>query len=139
MSKTIQLAILVAVLSASTAFAGDGSIPQTTLDKLGLSDLRVLSDSEGADVRGRGGNTFVLGGSMVSTWLIDSYTQSYIFGFDANTATASSENACCHTVNISQENHESATALMLDVTGAGGGYTGFLFGGSGGSSVGQVH
>jgi hypothetical protein len=136
MRQTVYLATLLAVLSASTSFAADGAIPQTTLESLGLSDLEVLSDSDGSEVRGRSGNAFVLGLSMVTGFLVDSDTDSFVFGSDSNTAEATAENCGLYVVNIAQENHGSATALNLDVTGGTGGWTGFLFGGSGGSAIG---
>ena len=137
MRQTVYLATLVAVLSPSTSFAADGAIPQATLASLGLSDLEVLSDSYGSEVRGRSGNAFALGLSMVTGFLVDSDTNSFVFGSDSNTAEANAENSGLHVFNTAQENHESATVLNLDVTGGTGGWTGSSYRGSGGSAIGS--
>ena len=53
--KVCQLILLVvAALSASQALAANGQPSDATLAAMGLSDLNVMSDSEGLAVRGLG-------------------------------------------------------------------------------------
>ena len=47
------LVLVVVVLLAAPALAGDGNVPQGTLSSLGLGDMQSVSDTEGMQVRGR--------------------------------------------------------------------------------------
>ena len=47
------LVLVVVVLLAAPALAGDGDVPQGTLSSLGLGDMQSVSDAEGMQVRGR--------------------------------------------------------------------------------------
>ena len=58
MKKMVALsfALFVAVVLAGPALAGDGNVPQSTLNTLGLSGMETLSDAEGMEIRGKSGN-----------------------------------------------------------------------------------
>lgn len=134
MRHVLLLAALVAVLSTSTAFAGDGHVPRATLDNLGLSGMEVLSDDAGAEVRGMSGNAMAMGLSLVSGVLIDPNTKSFVFGADVNQAMSSAENAGLQVLTRAQSQQASAIALNLDVTSVNGQFIGTLVGGAGGSA-----
>jgi hypothetical protein len=66
--KVCQLGLLVVALAvASQAVAADGQPSDATLAAMGLSDLRVMTDSEGLAVRGMGfGGAWAYGQSFAA-------------------------------------------------------------------------
>jgi hypothetical protein len=61
--KTFAIALLVA-LSASAAMAGDFAVSPATLDSMGLSTMKPLSDDAGLAVRGKGPLEDLFGGTI---------------------------------------------------------------------------
>ncbi len=124
---------LVAVLMAAPVFAGEGHVPQSTLDAIGLAGMETLSDAEGMQVRGLSGNAHTQGLSLVSGLLIDSLgTKSYVFGSDTNYAHATAENAGLQVVTQASHEQGSGIALSLDVMTLTSQFSGMLLGGAGG-------
>jgi len=50
--KTLLACASLVLLSAGSAFAGDGQVADSTLAKMGLSNMQVMTDAQGMDVRG---------------------------------------------------------------------------------------
>jgi len=132
MKCAFSLAVIFAALVAAPALAGDGNVPQSTLNVLGLAGMETLSDAEGMDVRGLSGNAHTQGLSLVAGLLIDPATKSYIFGTDANYAHADAENAGLQVLTSAEHEQGSAVALSLDVTTLTSEFSGILIGGAGG-------
>ncbi|MCH2212560.1 MAG: hypothetical protein MK110_14750 [Fuerstiella sp.] len=63
MSKIVTGLAMVLAVTATQAFAADGQISETMLSAFGLSDVQVVSDVDGMNVRGQGSFTYVSGGS----------------------------------------------------------------------------
>ena len=60
--KSALAMVVVMLMFAAPAFAGDGNVSQGTLSSLGLGDMQTVSDAEGMQVRGMSSNakfTFV--------------------------------------------------------------------------------
>ena len=65
------------VLTSVSAFAGDGTVPASTLRSLGLGEMQVLSDAEGIQIRGMSGsNAHARGLANVTLLLFDPATGS---------------------------------------------------------------
>ena len=125
-------AVLTSLLTAST-FAGDGNVPQSILDVLGLADMEAVSDEEGMQVRGMRGAATTLGHSFVVGLLIDPVSDSYVFGSDTNYASAYSETTYSRSASNASHATASAVDLSLNVTNPTGTFSGVLIGGAGGS------
>ena len=132
MKYTVTLAALSAMFLAGPAFAGDGHVPQSTLQSLGLGELQVISDAEGMTVRGMSSAT-AWGTSIVSGLLLDPNTKSFVFGTDANKSGSTASGHSKFGVVASQENI-SGVELALAVETNTSSFTGLLIGGAGGSS-----
>ena len=104
------------VLQSDSVFAGDGTVPAKTLYEFGLGDMELLSDQEGAQIRGRSANAFARGASTVSGILFDPATGSFVVGFDGNAVIASAESAGAHISIQSSTNHQSGVGLSLAIT-----------------------
>ena len=135
MKYIFSVASAMVVLMASQAFAGDTRVPQATLDTLGLAGLETVSDEEGMQVRGMSASAMSMGLSLVSGLLIDPATKSFIFGTDANAASATAENAGKQVLTQASHIQSSSLNLSLNVTSVGGAFNGVLFGGAGGSGT----
>lgn len=127
------VAILGFVLGTD-AFADDGNVPKSVLAKVGLARMETVSDEVGMQVRGRGGNAFSMGRSLVSGLLITPDTKNFVFGSDANLAIATAENAGV-VDPVAAHNTQSAVALQLIVVTNSFAYNGFLIGAAGGFGV----
>jgi hypothetical protein len=126
---------LVAVLMAAPVFAGEGHVPQSTLDSIGLAGMETLSDADGMQVRGMSGNAHTQGLSLVSGLLIDLGTKSYVFGSDTNYAHATAENAGLQVLTQASHIQASSLVLSLNVTSVQGIFSGLLRGAAGGSGM----
>ena len=94
--KSALALVVVMVLFAAPAFAGDGNVPQEALSALGLGGMQVVSDAEGMQVRGMSSNTFSGGGSIAVGQLFYAPSQGlpqFVLLSDANFSGASDENA----------------------------------------------
>jgi len=135
---SVALAVILASVLAAPAFAGDGHVPKSTLDRLGLAGMQPVSDAEGMQVRGMSGCARVLGRSLVSGLLLDPVTTSYVFGADSNSATSSAENGGCRVK--AQATHQQLSNVSLSLTvsidnGLSSVFDGYLIGGAGGSGM----
>ncbi len=115
MKCAFSLAVIFAALLAAPALAGEGNVPESTLNAFGLAGMETLSDAEGMQVRGLSGNAHTQGLSLVAGLLIDPDTKSYIFGSDVNYAHADAENAGCMVLTWAEHEQESGVGLALDV------------------------
>ena len=140
MKYAFSLAAILVCLMALPAWAADGHVPQTTLARLGLAQMEILSDAEGLQVRGMGhghgghgggGAGAVIGSSMVTGLVIDQYTKSYVLGADTDMAAACLETVCSFTPPDPFIRHDSRVGLFLEVQE----YQGFLIGGAGGTAT----
>ena len=138
MRHTFSLAMMLSFLLTASAFAGDGNVPQSTLNVLGLAGMETVSDEEGMQVRGMSGAAATMGHSLVSGVLIDPGTNSHVFGVDANTASACLQTTCFLTADPSHATL-SAVNLSLSVTSPLGTFSGVLIGGAGGSGSASPH
>ena len=124
-------AVLGFVLSAE-AFAGDGHVPQSLLVQVGLAGMERVPDEVGLQVRGRSGNVFSSGRSLVAGVLITPDTKNFVFGSDANLVIATGELAGV-VDPIATHQTLSAVSLQLGVATNSFVFSGFLIGGAGGS------
>ena len=132
MKLTATLATLAALFLAAPVMAGDGHVPQSTLQSLGLGDMQVLSDDDGMSVRGMGGAK-AWGVSIVSGLLLDPNTKSFLFGSDANTSGSTATGGGKFGATAYQNNYSSIDlGLVVDTNTSS--YAGFLYGGAGGYS-----
>ncbi len=132
MKFVCTLGVILSALMATPSFAEQGRVPQSTLDSLGLAGMEIVSDTDGQQVRGMSGNAFATGLGIVSGVLLDPSSGSFVFGTDANTATASAENAGLALTQAMQQNG-SAINMTLNVASPNV-FTGMLIGGAGGGS-----
>ncbi len=135
MKYALALTALLTALCAAPALAADTYVPQSTLSSLGLGEMEVVSDEVGMEVRGMSGSAMTMGLSLVTGLLIDPNTKSFIFGSDANAASATAENAGKQILTQASHAQASALNLSLNVTSTNGVFTGTLVGGAGGSGV----
>jgi hypothetical protein len=118
-------------LVAAPAFARDGSVPKSTLVRLGLAGMQTVSDQEGMQVRGMSGAARTLGRSLVNGLLISPDTKSFVFGSDVNSVAAEGERAGCGIIKVGHV-HSSGVQLDLQVATEAGVFNGTLIGGAGG-------
>jgi hypothetical protein len=133
---SVSLVAVLVCLLAAPALAGDGNIPRSTLNRLGLGGMQTVSDAEGMQVRGMSGCARVMGISVVSGLLLEPSTKNFIFGSDANYVMANAENAGCRMRAEAYKEHLSYVGLELSVDIDGGEYShyeGVLYGAAGGN------
>ena len=138
MRYAFSLAVVLALLVAAPALAAEGHVPQSVLRIQGLVDAETVSDEEGMQVRGMSGYASARGISLVTGLVIDSATNSYVFGIDVNAAKSTAVNAG-HRVR-SRANHVQGSAVALSLHVETGNtpssfFDGYLIGGAGGSGV----
>jgi hypothetical protein len=129
MRITLSLAVVVALFTAP-AVASDRPVPTSTLAAVGLSDIEMLSDAQGNEVRGMHRGAKAFGKSIVSTLIFDPESSSFIFGSDANSATASVQGRFA----ASQQTSLSAVSLIVEPSGNFSGFSSAIIGGAGGSA-----
>jgi hypothetical protein len=134
MKYLCSLVAIMTVAIASSAFAGDGAVPKSSLNALGLNGMQVLSDEAGLEVRGMSSNAKAMGLSLVTGLLIDPHTKSFVFGVDANLAKATAENAGLNAVSSAATAQQSAVGLQLNVVTDVSSFSGVLLGGAGGNA-----
>jgi len=132
MKFTFALAALTTLLIAAPTQAGDGHISPSTLSAIGLDGMQIVSDADGMQVRGMSTKASAWGISVVSGVLLDPATKSFIAGIDSNLSGAKTSGGF-KTTSASQTNFSSVD-LGLTVNTNTSSFTGFLFGGAGGSS-----
>ena len=131
---SLALAMILASVLAAPALAGDGHVPQSTLDSLGLAGMQPVSDEEGMQVRGMSGAARVMGISLVSGLVLEPSTKSFVFGSDANFVMANGATVCCRGRIDVFKDHLSYVELQLSTSDAMGGiFEGSLYGGAGGT------
>jgi hypothetical protein len=133
MRLALSLATLLTMFSATTLSANDGRLSQTTLAALGLSDMQPLTDAEGAQVRGSGGDVLAMSLSVVSGVVIDHSTKNFLFGSDANLAKATAAKGG-YLPAVAMTQHISAIQLQL-VTSS---FSGRIIGGAGGGAFATI-
>jgi hypothetical protein len=62
--KTLLSVASVLVLAAAPALAGDGQVSQKSLNKMGLSGMQTMTDSQGHQIRGL--SIAVVGGGSIA-------------------------------------------------------------------------
>ncbi len=95
--------------------------------------MEQISDSEGLQIRGMSAGAMSMGTSIVSGFLIDPATKSYVFGTDVNGAMSTAENAGLQVYTAAGHTQASSLALNLNVTTAISSFVGSLTGGAGGA------
>jgi hypothetical protein len=139
MKNALSCTAVIVVLCAAPALAGDGQVSSNQLAKLGLGGMKVMTDTQGMQVRGMSSNTQSDGLSLVFGVLTFSSPNGTVFvvGADTNRARATSENAGLNAVSFSQHSQRSAIALQLGpIVGPGGlQFLGFAIGGAGGNGT----
>ncbi len=139
MKYAFSLAAILTSLLAASAFGGDGNVPQSTLEILGLADMEIVSDEAGMEVRGMGGGAATRGHSHVFGVVLDPNTNSHVFGVDANSARASLEATSSLTAGGPSHTTASVMNLPLSVTSPIGTFNMVLIGGAGGSASASVY
>lgn len=81
------------VLGATSAFAGDGTVPRATLSALGLGGMQVVSDAEGMQVRGTSASVQATSLSIFSAVLFDPFSGANFTFSSSDFARGSDENA----------------------------------------------
>jgi hypothetical protein len=118
----------LAVTMAEFAAGSDGEVSRATLFRLGLGGMELLTDADGAQIRGEG-IASSWGRSLVTGVLIDPVSSSYVTGTDTNGA-RSIEKRKGKAVQAAHAQN-SAINLSLSVT-SNGFYFGKLAAGAGG-------
>ena len=113
--KSALAMVVVMLLFAAPAFAGDGNVSQGTLSSLGLGDMQVVSDAEGMQVRGAGSNASFSFLAVFSGLLYDPDTGSVAPAFKVFSGAASAENAG---KNAKSQVEIDFNALDIGVAGA---------------------
>jgi hypothetical protein len=127
----ITLLLVLAIgLFAAPAQASDRRVPDSTLAAVGLSNLQMLSDAQGNEVRGMHRNAKAFGKSLVSALILDPESNSFIVGTDANSATASVQGRLA----ASQQTSAVAVSLIVEPSGNFSGFSSAILGGAGGSA-----
>ena len=120
--KTLLSIASVLVLSAAPAFAGEGQISKQSLNKMGLSGMQTMTDSQGQQVRGlsvavaAGGSIAFIGGEGGGAASVNTY-------FAAGHKTASGDNvsfaADGSTTSVTVGSH-TTTVTTVNFVAAGG-------------------
>jgi hypothetical protein len=119
-------------LGVAPTFAADQPVPTSTLSALGLSELDVISDAEGENIRGlSGGNGISKGLSMVSGLIVDPISNSFVFGSDVNSAKAGGGYGGAA---ATQQTSSIALNLTIEPSSTHTGFYGTIVGGAGGSA-----
>ena len=88
-----SLMMLFAVLATAVpAVAGDRQVPQSTLRALGLGGMKVASDAQGMQVRGRQ-SVSVKGTSLIFGQLLTADTKNFVVGSSVNEVDAAGASA----------------------------------------------
>lgn len=134
MKYVCSLVAILAIALVSPAVAGDGYVPKSTLNALGLSGMEQLSDVAGLQVRGLSSNAKASGMSLVYGALVDPHTGSFVAGNAVDFSKATAENAGLNPLSQAGQNHISNLGLSLNVITSTSSFTGLIVGGAGGSS-----
>ncbi len=132
MKYVFSVVALLGFALGTEAFGADGQVPKSVLAQVGLSRMETVSDEIGMQVRGRSGNVFTSGRSVVSGLLLTPDTKNFVFASDANIAIATGEIAgVLDPIAFHQTN--SIVGLQLFVVFPSTAvFSGFLIGGAGG-------
>ena len=134
MKYVLTLVAILTVAFVSPAMAGDGHVPKSTLNALGLSGMEQLSDAAGLQVRGLSSNAKASGMSLVFGALVDPHTGSFVAGNSVDFSKATAENAGLNSLSQAAQNHISNLGLSLNVITGTSSFSGVIIGGAGGSS-----
>jgi hypothetical protein len=111
----------VVVLSVAPAFAGDGQVSHQALAKMGLSGMKAMADSQGAQIRGM--SVIVGGGSYAYINGVGGSAGSVNFYGATGAKSASGDNASVAgdtTSTITTVGFLVTTKTTVNVIGAGG-------------------
>ena len=122
------LAAVVAALVAAPAFAGEGHVPPSTLEAIGLAGMETLSDAEGMEVRGQSGAVYTRGINVVAGLVLDPSTKNFLFGSDTNYVQGNGEKTCFWGLLEASHETEAFVALSLGLSTPSGEYYGALLG-----------
>jgi hypothetical protein len=139
MKRVFSVVAILGFVLGAEAFGADGQVPRSVLAKLGLSGMQPVSDDVGLAVRGRSGNVFTSGRSLVSGLLVTPDTKNFVFASDVNIAIATGELAG---VVDPTALHATTSTIGLQLvvffpdTSV---FAGFLVGGAGGFGLASSH
>lgn len=85
MKFAIASAALLAALVGGNVFAGEGNVSRSTLADMGLSDIAVMSDADGQQIRGQG---FAFAASTSASALPGTFTANTAIALGFNHADA---------------------------------------------------
>lgn len=119
--RSVVAALVVLLVVAAPAFAGEGNVPQATLSSLGLGGMQVLSDAQGMQVRGMSSSANGSGLLLLSGSLFDPETGSNSLGTFALFGRATAENAgenIASNADVGLSDSSGAPNLMAGISGA---------------------
>jgi hypothetical protein len=130
--KTALGLVVVMLLAATPALAGDGNIPQGTLASLGLGDMETVSDAEAMQVRGKcSWFGMVKGTSLIFGQLMTDNTKNFLVSSSVNEVDSNAESTQAEERLFLMKTHGVELHLELDVEGFDGKIQGWA-GGIGG-------
>jgi hypothetical protein len=117
MKMSLVVGAILMALVAVPALAGDGKVPQSVLQSLGLSGLQEMSDSDGMQVRGMSAEAFAFGASSLFAQLSDpSNPGNFVTATDINGGRGSDENAGLSADALATQGPQgSSLAVSLDI------------------------
>jgi hypothetical protein len=127
--------VVVLVLFAAPAFAGEGCVSQGALSALGLGDMQVVSDAAGTQVRGMASSFgMVKGTSLIFGQLLTPDTKNFVIGSSVNEVDANAETTAAGGALTLTKAHDVTLSLDLSVLFPDGlSFAGMILGGAGGS------
>jgi len=117
MKMSLVVGAVLVALVAVPVLAGDGKVPQSVLQSLGLSGLQEMSDSDGMQVRGMSAEAFAFGASSLFAQLSDpSNPGNFVTATDINGGRGSDENAGLSANALATQGPQgSSLAVSLDI------------------------
>ena len=119
--KSALALVVIMLLAATPAIAGDGNVPQGTLSSLGLGDMQTVSDAEAMQVRGKcSWFGMVKGTSLVFGQLMTEDTKNFVVGSSTNEVDGNAESTEAGADLLIYKAHGVQLELDLDVESFGG-------------------
>jgi len=117
MKTACQVYFTVVVLLASSVWADDGKVSNSTLAALGLGQMEIMSDTEGLQVRGMSSNAGAFGASLSAAQMADPRTPgNFLVITDANGSRGTDENAGLNITSLATQGPQgSALNGTLDI------------------------
>jgi hypothetical protein len=116
------IALASVAMLAVPAFAGEGHVSNQSLAKMGLSGMKAMADSQGAQIRGL--SVAVAGGGGYSTISgVGGSTGELTFYYASDKHSASGDNAAISgdaTTTITTHGSHVSTTTTVNVIGSGG-------------------